>query len=181
MAKKENRPSWFKMFRNQKALIDSVPDAEVGQALKAVFQYFETGEVVEMLPLVFAVFSSVRPYIDESFEDYKANSQKNRANVQKRWEKSREMPSDTTGTTRTTCIKSLQRVPTDTGYTEVDAEAEAETEADAKADAEQGIRTNEERWRDVAGHTAPAPADDSESDFERRRREQIERLRAFGE
>ena len=106
MAKKENRPSWFKMFRNQKALIDSVPDTEVGQALKAVFQYFETGEVVEMSPLVFAVFSSVRPYIDESFEDYKANSQKNRANVQKRWEKNREMPSDTTGTTcatRTTC------------------------------------------------------------------------------
>ena len=175
MAKKENRLSWFKMFRNQKALIDSVPDAEVGQALKAVFQYFETGEVVEMSPLVFAVFSSVRPYIDESFEDYKANSQKNRANVQKRWEKNREMPSDTTCTT---CIKSLQRVPTDTGYTEADAEAEAETEANAEA--EQGIRTNEERWRDVAGHTAPAPADDSESDFERRRREQIERLRAFG-
>ena len=179
MAKKENRPSWFKMFRNQKALIDSVPDTEVGQALKAVFQYFETGEVVEMSPLVFAVFSSVRPYIDESFEDYKANSQKNRANVQKRWEKNREMPSDTTGTTcatRTTCIKSLQRVPTDTGYTE--AEAEAETEANAEA--EQGIRANEERRRDVAGHTAPTPADDSESDFERRRREQIERLRAFG-
>lgn len=63
---KENRPSWFKMFRNQKALIDSVPDAEVGQALKAVFQYFENGEVIEMSPLVFAVFSSVKPYVDES-------------------------------------------------------------------------------------------------------------------
>ena len=70
MIKKEKRPSWFKTFRNQKALIDSVPDAEVGQALKAVFQYFETGEVVEMSPLVFAVFSSVKPYVDESYADY---------------------------------------------------------------------------------------------------------------
>lgn len=67
---KENRPSWFKMFRNQKALIDSVPDAEVGQALKAVFQYFENGEVIEMSPLVFAVFSSVKPYVDESYKDF---------------------------------------------------------------------------------------------------------------
>lgn len=58
------------MFRNQKALIDSVPDAEVGQALKAVFQYFENGEVVEMSPLVFAVFSSVKPYVDESYDDF---------------------------------------------------------------------------------------------------------------
>lgn len=70
MNKKESRPSWFKMFRNQKALIDSVPDAEVGQALKAVFQYFENGEVVEMSPLVFAVFSSVKPYVDESYDDF---------------------------------------------------------------------------------------------------------------
>ena len=71
---KENRPSWFKMFRNQKALIDSVPDAEVGQALKAVFQYFENGEVIEMSPLVFAVFSSVKPYVDESPVEQTMNS-----------------------------------------------------------------------------------------------------------
>ena len=72
MSKNENRPSWFKMFRNQKSLIDSVPDAEAGQALKAVFQYFENGEVVEMSPLVFAVFSSVKPYVDESYEDFES-------------------------------------------------------------------------------------------------------------
>lgn len=76
MAKKENRPSWFKMFRNQKALIDSVPDAEAGQALKAVFQYFETGDVVEMSPLVFAVFSSVKPYVDESFNDFESSKKR---------------------------------------------------------------------------------------------------------
>lgn len=76
MAKTENRPSWFKMFRNQKALIDSVPDAEVGQALKAVFQYFEDRTVIEMSPLVFAVFSSLKPYIDESYADFEAASKK---------------------------------------------------------------------------------------------------------
>lgn len=76
MTKRENRPAWFKMFRNQKALIDSVPDAEVGQALKAAFEYFETGEFLEMSPLVFAVFSSVKPYIDESFEDFETGKKR---------------------------------------------------------------------------------------------------------
>lgn len=87
MAKKENRPAWFKMFRNQKALIDSVPDETAGKALKAIFQYFEHGEVIDMTPLEFAVFSSVKPYVDESFDDFAEASKKNRANVMKRWEK----------------------------------------------------------------------------------------------
>ena len=59
-------------------------------------------------------------------------------------------------------------------------ETEPQTYSEREPKTEQGIRANEERWRDVAGHPAPTPADDSESDFERRRREQIERLRAFG-
>ena len=67
---REKRPAWFKMFRSQKALIDSVPDESAGKALKAIFQYFENGEVVEMNPLEFAVFSSIKPYVDESMEDY---------------------------------------------------------------------------------------------------------------
>lgn len=87
MAKNENRPSWFKMFRNQKALIDSVPDETAGKALKAIFQYFECGEVIEMTPLEFAVFSSVKPYVDESFDDFSIRSKKNRENVMSRWEK----------------------------------------------------------------------------------------------
>ena len=48
---KETRPAWFKMFRNQKALIDSVPNDTAGKALKAIFQYFENGDVIEMTPL----------------------------------------------------------------------------------------------------------------------------------
>lgn len=110
--KKENRPAWFKMFRNQKALIDSVPDAEVGQALKAVYQYFEDGTVVEMSPLVFAVFSSVKPYVDESFADFEATSKKNRMNVMQRWAKR----NDTSGTS------GIQSLSVDTKNTEAEAD-----------------------------------------------------------
>lgn len=87
MAKKENRPSWFKMFRNQKALIDSVPDETAGKALKAIFQYFEYGEVVDMTPLEFAVFSSVKPYVDESINDFEEAVKAGKAGAAKRWGK----------------------------------------------------------------------------------------------
>lgn len=82
---KEKRPTWFKMFRNQKALIDSIPDEAVGKALKAVFQYFEDGEVMEMTPLEFAVFSSIKPYVDESIEDYNRSVEAGKKGSEKRW------------------------------------------------------------------------------------------------
>ena len=63
MARKEGRPAWFKMLRNQKALIDAVPDKSAGRALKAIFSYFEDGKLPDDLePLEFAVFSAVKPY-----------------------------------------------------------------------------------------------------------------------
>ena len=62
---------WFKMFLHQKALIDSVSDEIAGKALKEVFRYFDTKELTEGLdPMVFAVFSVIRPYIDESYDEY---------------------------------------------------------------------------------------------------------------
>lgn len=87
MAKKTNRPSWFKMFLHQKALLDAMPDETVGKALKAVFQYFDTGEVQELDPMAFAVFAAIKPYVDESYEDFAAASKKNKENVMKRWSK----------------------------------------------------------------------------------------------
>lgn len=129
MAKTENRPSWFKMFRNQKALIDSVPDAEVGQALKAVFQYFEDRTVIEMSPLVFAVFSSLKPYIDESYADFEAASKKNRENVKQRWAKHNDT-TDTTG---------IQSLPVGT----TDSEAEADTPNGVDASVSGSIETGE--------------------------------------
>lgn len=73
MSKTSGRPAWFKMFLSQKALIDSVPDETAGKALKAVFAYFDSGEILQLDPLAFAVFSAVKPYVDESFDDYAAS------------------------------------------------------------------------------------------------------------
>ena len=72
MAIKEERPVWFKFFLNQKALIDAVPDEAAGKALKVALRYFDCGECPssEIDPLVYAVFSSLKPYIDAAFSDF---------------------------------------------------------------------------------------------------------------
>lgn len=85
MSKKGGRPSWFKMFLHQKALIDSVPDEIAGKALKAVFLYFDTGAIIDLDPLAFAVFAAIKPYVDESYDDFERTSAKNKANIMKRW------------------------------------------------------------------------------------------------
>ena len=72
MARKKSKPSWFKMFDHQKALIDSVSDEVAGKALKSVFQYFDDreSEPKDLDGLTFAVFSAIKPYVDESYDDY---------------------------------------------------------------------------------------------------------------
>ena len=70
MGKGDKRPSWFKMFIHQKPIVDSVPDAVVGQAIKAAFNYFDSREEPQLDALPMVVFSAIKPYIDESFADY---------------------------------------------------------------------------------------------------------------
>ena len=69
---REKRANWFKMFRHQKAIIDAVSDAEAGQAIKAIFEYFDTGEVPDMTTPAFLVFASVKPDVDKALSDYAA-------------------------------------------------------------------------------------------------------------
>lgn len=70
MHKGEKRPSWFKLFLHQKPIIDSVPDDVVGKAVKAAFHYFATKEEMKLDVLSMVVYSSFKPYIEESFTDY---------------------------------------------------------------------------------------------------------------
>lgn len=90
MGKVKGRPSWFKMFDHQKALIDSVSDEVAGKALKAAFAYFENPETIPCLddPMTFSVFSTIKPYIDESYNDYQRSVTEGKAGAAKRWKNS---------------------------------------------------------------------------------------------
>lgn len=122
MSKGEKRPSWFKLFIHQKPIIDSVPDEVVGQAIKAAFHYFATKEEPQLDVLPMVVYSSFKPYIEESFADYERDvrnghkggrPQKPPVTPGKGW-----LPSRTQAEAET----------------EAEAEAETEKEAVSKAD-----------------------------------------------
>lgn len=118
---KTGRPSWFKLFLHHKSLIEAVPDEVAGKAIKAALRYFDTGKVAELDSLAGAVFSAIKPNIDEAFEDFEMTSEKNRKNIQKRWA-NRGIPNDTT------CTTGYHSIPNDTKNTEEEVEAEAEAE-----------------------------------------------------
>ena len=124
MAKETKRPSWFKLFLHQKAVIDSVDDITAGKALKAAFQYFDTGETVDMDQMTFIVFSAIKPYIDESFLDFQRSSAAGKKGMESRWGRG-DNPLKHPLTTLST-----PRPPSNPNN-----EAEADTEADANAEA----------------------------------------------
>ena len=70
MANKPKRPSWFKLWLHHKPLIEAVPDAVAGKAIKAALNYFTTGEVVQLGELEALVFTTIKPDIDEAHTDY---------------------------------------------------------------------------------------------------------------
>lgn len=75
---KDKRPSWFKIFRSQKVLFDSVSNETAGIVLKAAFEYFETGEIPQLEPSAQILFASIKDHIDESYEDYQRSVESGR-------------------------------------------------------------------------------------------------------
>ena len=69
---KEKRATWWKMFYHQRAVVESVSDADAGMGLKAAFRYFDGEDISpeELTPAAFTIFCIMRPYIDESKRDY---------------------------------------------------------------------------------------------------------------
>lgn len=112
MSKGEKRPSWFKLFLHQKPIIDSVPDEVVGRAIKAAFHYFATKEELQLDVLPMVVYSSFKPYIEESFTDYERDVRNGHKGGRP------------------------QKPPVTPGKGGLPSRTQAEAEADAEADAE---------------------------------------------
>ena len=106
------------MFLHQKPIVDSVPDAVVGQAIKAAFNYFDSREEPQLDALPMVVFSAFKPYIDESFADY-----------------DRDVRNGNKG-------GRPKKPPVTPGKGGHPSQTQAEAEADADADAEAEARNN---------------------------------------
>ena len=155
MAKKnEGRAVWFRMFRNIRNLVDAVPDESAGAAIKAVFAYFDTGELPTNLDtLGYALFLSIKPAVDESNEDYKRAVESGRKGSQQRWEGEDSPP-----------------IPSLTSPIAPLTEEEKETEKEIK----------KELYQETDPPLRPLPkALVREMDFNERREQALEKLRNY--
>lgn len=84
---KEKRATWWKMFYHQRAAIESVSDEDAGAGLKAAFRYFDGEDISHenLTPQAFTVFCVIRPYIDESFQDYNSCIENGKRGAKNRW------------------------------------------------------------------------------------------------
>ena len=91
---KEKRATWWKMFYHQRAAIESVSDEDAGAGLKAAFRYFDGEDIApeSLTPQAFTVFCVIRPYIDESFQDYSACVKNGKQGAKNRWGKDYSPP-----------------------------------------------------------------------------------------
>lgn len=155
MAKKnEGRAVWFRMYRNIHNLVDAVPDESAGAALKAVFAYFDTGQLPENLDtLGYALFQTIKPAVDESNEDYEKAVERASKASRKRW-----MQEDAS------CIQP------DAACIQPDAEEEKETEKEIEKDS----------YQETEPPLRPLPkALVREMDFNDRRELAMEKLRNY--
>ena len=155
MAKKnEGRAVWFRMYRNIHNLVDAVPDESAGAALKAVFTYFDTGQLPENLDtLGYALFQTIKPAVDESNEDYEKAVERASKASRKRW-----MQEDAS------CIQP------DAACIQPDAEEEKETEKEIEKDI----------YQETEPPLRPLPkALVREMDFNDRRELAMEKLRNY--
>ena len=155
MAKKnEGRAVWFRMYRNIHNLVDAVPDESAGAALKAVFAYFDTGQLPENLDtLGYALFQTIKPAVDESNEDYEKAVERASKASRKRW-----MQEDAS------CIQP------DAACIQPDAEEEKETEKEIEKDS----------YKETEPPLRPLPkALVREMDFNDRREQALEKLRNY--
>ena len=85
----------FLIFKDMKPYIDQLSDEETGILFKAIFEYCNSKQKPELprpIALVFLAFQSV---LDKNEERYKKRCEKNKANIEKRYNKEKpveEMP-----------------------------------------------------------------------------------------
>lgn len=93
---KEKRATWWKMFYHQRAVVESVSNEDAGRGLKAAFQYFDGEDIdtADLTPSAFTVFCVMRPYIDESRQDYENAVAKGKQGADVRWSKCDSHPID---------------------------------------------------------------------------------------
>ncbi len=127
----------FKLFTDYAEIFDSLSDEQAGQLIKAIFAH-ETGEEYRLDGLLNAVFVPIRQQLDRNRESYNTMCEKNRQNIQKRWD------NDTTVSVGIRPYNSVSA--NDTKNTDTDKDKDTDTDTDKDTDKNnkpQNVRTRE--------------------------------------
>lgn len=141
-----------------------------GRLFETIMEYAEFGVVPEFDGVLSAIWPFVSVNIDRDNDKYEAIKAA-RAEAGRKGGKARaeNLKQSQANEANATFDKQIKPTPTSTPTT-----ASASTTA-----SNEGLRDNEERDKGVTCHTAPVPADNPDDDFERRRQEQIAKLREY--
>ena len=113
----------FKLFTDYAEIFDSLSDEQAGQLIKAIFAH-ETGEEYRLDGLLNAVFVPIRQQLDRNRESYNTMCEKNRQNIQKRWD------NDTTVSVGIRPYNSVSVDDTKNTDTDTDTDTDKDTDKD---------------------------------------------------
>ena len=101
-----NERPGFLLYFNQKTIIDELTDEEAGILFKALYEYENTKKIPKLNKILKIIFLQFKNILDNDEKKYEEKCLKNKQNVEKRWNKSK----DTTV---------YERIRTDTNYTNI--------------------------------------------------------------
>ena len=78
--------SAFVLPKNQKEIIDQLTDEEAGKIFKAIYEYECNKNIIKFNKYLQIIFTQFKIELDKNAKLYDERCQKNRENVQKRWE-----------------------------------------------------------------------------------------------
>ena len=85
----------FILYLEQKQIFEMLTDEEAGQLIKAIFQYEDTGQLISLDKSLQIAFIPIRSALDRNKEKYEKVVERNKKNIEKRWQK--ENTKNTTG------------------------------------------------------------------------------------
>lgn len=89
----EKKAPWFKFWMRNKNNFDAMTDEQAGKTLKALLNYYDSGEEPQNLgPWEKATFNNMRQELDECTKSYQTRVEKNRANGEKGGRPPKEKP-----------------------------------------------------------------------------------------
>ena len=111
----------FLIYYDSKEVFDAMTDEEVGQLVNALLNYAKSGNLPSLNSSLNLVFLMMKKQIDRDAEKYTKVCEKNRENINKRW-----------NTKNTTGKEGIPKIPPYTKHTDTDTDTDTDKDTDIR-------------------------------------------------